>query len=208
MVSAVKLPPSTSTVSTLSSPAQTVSGEAVTELITGISNTSIEGVVELQPVAVFVNVKVTLPGLIPVITPPFVMVAIALLLLVQVPPVVGDNVWLSFTQISLLLGKLVMLGNALITTLLVVLGHEVDALVKVNVTLPGATGVMTPALVTVATAGLLLTQVPPVFGVKLPVSPIQICAGAVTVGAGCTVTVIVLLCLGSTQADKLDCIST
>src|SRR5690606_15784567 len=109
---------------------------------------------------------------------------------------------------SLLLGKLLMFGNALITTLFVVLGHEVDALVKVKVTLPGDTGVITPALFTVATPGLLLTQVPPEFGVKLPVSPIQICTGAVTVGAGCTVTVMVLLCLGNTHADKLDCIST
>ncbi len=154
------------------------------------------------------NVKVALPGLTPVMTPPLVIVAIALLLLAQVPPDVGDNVWVSFTQISLLLGKLLILGKALITTLLVVLVHVVVVFVKVNVTFPGATGVITPAFVTVAIPVLLLVHIPPVFGVRFPVSPIQIWAGAVTVGAGCTVTVMVLLCFGMIQADKLDCIST
>ena len=48
-----------------------------------------------------------------------------------------------------------------------------DVLVYVNVTEPAATPVTTPALVTVATAVLLLAQVPDVFGVTLAVKPTQ-----------------------------------
>ncbi len=111
-------------------------------------------------------------------------------------------------QISLLLGKLLIIGNALIVTLFVVLEQVVALLVNVKVTFPDATGVITPALVTVAIPVLLLVHVPPVFGVSVPKFPIQICVGEVTTGAAFTVTEIVLLCLGKIQADKLDCIST
>ena len=47
---------------------------------------------EVQPVAVSVKVKVTVPGMIPDTTPAFVTDAIALLLLSHVPPVVGVTV--------------------------------------------------------------------------------------------------------------------
>ena len=57
--------------------------------------------------------------------------------------------------------------NTLVLTQLVVV------LVNVSVTEPGATPVTTPALVTVATAVLLLVQVPPVLGVTLAVEPIK-----------------------------------
>lgn len=43
----------------------------------------------LQPVVEFVKVKVTVPALTPVTTPAFVTVAMAVLLLLQVPPVFG-----------------------------------------------------------------------------------------------------------------------
>src|SRR5690606_1946441 len=142
----------------------------------------------------------------PVISPEFDTVAMALLLLVHVPPDAGDKVCVAFTQI--LLGKFVIIGKAFIRTLSVVLLQPIAVLVNVKVTLPCATGVITPALFTVATAGLLLNQVPPVLGVRFPVAPIQICVGDVTGGEGCTVTRMVLLCLGMIQADRLDCIST
>ena len=49
-------------------------------------------VVELQPVDVSVKVNVAVPAATPVTKPAFVTVAIALSLLIQVPPVVGDKV--------------------------------------------------------------------------------------------------------------------
>jgi hypothetical protein len=60
--------------------------------------TAIDAVVLLQVVLVLVKVKVAFPKLTPVITPPFVTVAIALLLLVQVPPLVGVSVPVLPTQ--------------------------------------------------------------------------------------------------------------
>ena len=54
--------------------------------------TVIAGVVLLHPVAVSVNVKVGLPAATALTIPPLVTVARLLLLLVQIPPVVGDNV--------------------------------------------------------------------------------------------------------------------
>ena len=63
--------------------------------------------------------------------------------------------------------------------------------VNVNVADPAATPVTTPAEVTVATAGLLLTQVPPVVGDKVVVAPMQIelLPVMLTDGKGLTVTV-------------------
>jgi hypothetical protein len=60
--------------------------------------TATDAVVLLQVVLVLVKVKVAFPKLTPVITPPFVTVAIALLLLVHVPPVVGVSVPVFPTQ--------------------------------------------------------------------------------------------------------------
>lgn len=56
--------------------------------------------------------------------------------------------------------------------------------VKVNVAVPAETPVTTPALVTVAIAGLLLSQVPPVVGDTLEVVPSQIDAGPVMLTVG------------------------
>ncbi|MBK6785393.1 MAG: hypothetical protein IPG79_17795 [Saprospiraceae bacterium] len=58
------------------------------------------GAAEVQPVAVKVNVKVTLPGPIEVTIPPFVTEATVGLLLTQVPPVAGANVVVPPIQIS------------------------------------------------------------------------------------------------------------
>ena len=60
-----------------------------------------------------------------------------------------------------------------------------------NVTLPADTPVITPALVTVAIAGLLLVQVPPLVGDNVAVLPTHTLAGAVTAGNAFTVTDVV-----------------
>ena len=72
-------------------------------------------VVLLHPVLVCVNVNVTLPAETPVTIPAFVTVAIAGLLLIHVPPVVGDNVVVPFTQIEEL-PIMFTIGNAFTLT--------------------------------------------------------------------------------------------
>ena len=63
---------------------------------------------------------------------------------------------------------------------------------NVNVTLPAATPVTTPAFVTVANEVLLLAHVPPVVGVSVIVLPAHIDdTGALTTGSGLTVTFVV-----------------
>jgi hypothetical protein len=143
-------------------------------------------VVVLQLVVLLVNVNDTLPGARPVITPPFVTVAIVLSLLVHVPPVFGDNVAVVPTQIE---AGAFTTGNALTVTTDVVLMQLVTPSVKVNVTLPGATPVITPAFVTVAIPLSLLVQTPPVDGDKVALLPTQSDAGALTNGSAFTVTV-------------------
>ena len=59
---------------------------------------------------------------------------------------------------------------------------------KVNVTLPAATPVANPALVTVALVGSLLVQVPPVVGDSVMVLPTQTEDPALTTGKALTVT--------------------
>jgi hypothetical protein len=73
-------------------------------------------------------------------------------------------------------------GFALMITGVVVLLQPVAVSVKVNVTLPAATPVITPALVTLANSGSLLTHVPPVVGDNVAVLPAHKLAGAVTDG--------------------------
>ncbi len=165
----------------------------------GVSNTSIEAEVALQPIVVFVKVNVTLPALMPVITPAFVIVAIAVLLLIQVPPEAGNNECVSLTQRLLLRGKFPMVGKALIVTVFVVLLHPVDVLVYENVTVPAPTGVISPLFNIVATPILLLLQVPPADGVaKCELSSTQN-AKELTSTTGKAPTTIdkVLLCVGS-----------
>ncbi len=70
----------------------------------------------------------------------------------------------------------------------VVLLHPVEVCVKVKLTVPAATGVITPVLVTVATDVLLLAHVPPVVGDNVPVLPIQMDDGDVTTGCALIVT--------------------
>ena len=167
-------------------PTHTVAG-AVT---IGKAFTVTEEVVLLHPVVVEVNVNVTDPAATPVMTPALVTVAIAVLLLTQVPPVVGDNVAVLPIQTD---AGAVTVGRALTVTEEVVLLHPVTVSVNVKVTDPAATPVMTPALVTVAIEVLLLTHVPPVVGDNVAVLPTQTDAGAVTTGKAFTVTEEVVL---------------
>jgi hypothetical protein len=110
-----------------------------------------------------------------------VTVALASKLDVQVPPEIGESVAVEPTHIEL---GAVTVGRLFIVTLEVVLLQPVAVNVYVNVTVPAATGVITPAFVTVATFVLLLVHVPKVVGVRAPVEPIQTEVGAVTVGNG------------------------
>ena len=129
--------------------------------------------------------NVTEPGATPVTTPALVTVATDVLLLVHVPPLVGDNVTVLPTHTD---AGAVTVGNAFTVTDEVVLVHPVVPSVNVNVTVPAATPVITPALVTVAIAVLLLVHVPPLVGDKVAVLPTHTDAGAVTVGFALTVT--------------------
>jgi len=153
---------------------------------TGKAFTVTPEVVLLQLVAPSVKVNVTLPAATPVITPALVTVATEVLLLVHVPPVVGDNVAVLPTHTE---DGAVTTGRALTVTDEVLLLQPVVPSVKVNVTVPAATPVITPALVTVATVLSLLTQVPPVVGDRVAVLPTHIDDGAVTTGGEFTVTV-------------------
>jgi hypothetical protein len=139
---------------------------------------------------VLVKVKVALPAVTPVTTPALVTVATAGLLLAQVPPVLGESVVVAPIQI---LSAPIMLTTGVLLTVTGAVGREtqpVEVLVKVKVAEPAVTAVTTPSLVTVATAGLLLVQVPPVVGDKPVVSPIQRLLDPVmeTVGNALTVT--------------------
>jgi hypothetical protein len=62
--------------------------------------------------------------------------------------------------------------------------EQPEAFVKVKVAFPAARPVTTPAFVTEATAGLLLTHVPPEVGESVIVFPTQTDAGLETVGPG------------------------
>jgi hypothetical protein len=139
---------------------------------------------EVHPVAVLVNVNVALPAANPVTTPPFVTVATDALLLVHVPPVVGLNVVVDPMHM-LFAPVIVTAGFAFIVTLPVALDtHPVAVLVNVNVALPAATPVTTPAFVTVATDALLLVHVPPVVGLNVVVDPMHMLFAPVIVTAG------------------------
>ena len=117
--------------------------------VAGIAFTVTAEVVLVQPVAVNVKVNVAEPDATPVTRPAFVTVAAPVLLLTQVPPVLGDNVVVLPTQI-VVLPVILTVGNAFTVTAEVVLVQPVVVNVKVNEADPAATPVTTPALETVA----------------------------------------------------------
>jgi hypothetical protein len=147
------------------------------KLTTGLLFTVIgaEGL-DAQPLA-FVNVNVALPAPTAVTTPLLFTIATDVLLDVQVPPVDGDKVLVSPTQ---MISSPVMDTEGLLLTVNAadVTGRQLaELLTKVNVTVPGLTAVTIPPFVIVATAVLLLVQVPPVDGSKLVVPLIHSVVG-------------------------------
>jgi len=128
-------------------------------------------------------------------------VATAVLLLTHTPPEVGESVVVLPTHIeggpvNIALGSSLMVIYSLSDD-----GHP-EALVKTNVTAPLETPVTIPLLVIVATDGLLDTQVPPVVGEKLVVSPIHIASGPVRFIAVGGFTVMTTL-LSDVQPEEL-----
>ena len=168
-------------------PVIAVAAEAIGAVVAAIVT---DVVVLLQLVVVFKKVKVALPVATPVTTPELVTVAIELLLLVHVPPIVGDNVIVLPTQTE---APALTTGSALMDTALVVALQVVEVVsVKIKVALPAATPVTTPELVTVAIELLLLVHVPPIVGDNVIVLPTQTEAPAVTTGCALMVTAVVV----------------
>ncbi len=138
---------------------------AVPTVTAGVAN-------ELQ-LPVFVKVNFAVPTEIPFTTPALVTVAIVLLLLVQVPPVVGDKVVVPFMQIEV--GPVIVATGQSLTVTTEVAGEaQPPVFVKINVALPAAIPLTIPSLLTVATDELLLLHVPPVVGDKVVLLFIQI----------------------------------
>jgi uncharacterized protein (DUF362 family) len=149
---------------------------------------------EVHPLLVKVYVNVAEPAAIAVINPALEIVATAVLLLTHVPSVVGLTVVVPPIHSEVLEPVIFIVGRALTVTALVASdGHNVVLLVNVNVAVPPLTPVTTPPFVTVATAVLLLTHVPPVVGLKVVVDPAHMVVAPVmlTVGFALTVTVFV-----------------
>jgi hypothetical protein len=117
-------------------------------------------------------------------------VAFVASLLNQVPPVVGESVIELPTQTD---APAETTGAALIVTDEVVLLHPEAVSLNVNVTLPAATPVTSPALFTVALVGSLLVHVPPEVGDKVMLLPIHTEEAAETTGAAFIVTEEVVL---------------
>lgn len=128
-----------------------------------------------------------------VTNPPLVTVATAELLLIQVPPLVGDNVDVWPTQI---LEDPVTVAMGFALKVIDVVGsdaHKVELLVKIKNAEPADMALTTPALVTVATVLLLLDQVPPEVGDRVVVEPTHKEVDPVILIAGFANTSIILL---------------
>ena len=102
-------------------------------LVTVLSGVTVTLLVEEQPVAVSVKVKVAVPALTPVTTPASVTVATAVLLLIQVPPVFGVTFAVLPVQTSVAPPKIGAPGTALMTTFALATEVQVLALVAVKV---------------------------------------------------------------------------
>jgi len=159
-------------------------------------------VVALQLVVVFKKVKVALPAATPVTTPALFTVAIVLSLLVHVPPVVGNNVIVLPTHIEVV--GVLTTGNAFTVTEFVVLLQLVEVFTNVKLALPAAIPVTIPTLLTDALEASLLDHVPPDVGAIIMVLPIHTAAAADTAGNAFTVIEIVLLQLGAVELVKVN----
>jgi hypothetical protein len=94
---------------------------------------TVKVLLDVQPVAVSVKVNVTVPAMIPDTTPAFVTVAIALSLLIQVPPVVGVTTAELPTHTSLAPPNIGLEGIALINTPVLAGDMQLLALTTVKV---------------------------------------------------------------------------
>lgn len=101
-------------------------------------------------------------------TPALVTVAIDVLLLAHVPPVVGLTVVVAPAQM-VLTPVIVTVGKAFTVTIPVGFDTHPEDEVNVNVAVPTIIPVTIPALLTDATAGLLLAHVPPLVGLNVVV---------------------------------------
>lgn len=145
---------------------------------------------------------VTVPVIIPVITPLALMVAIEVFDEDQTPPAVAEvNVAVSDTGTIVEPEIAATIGNAFTVIVEVEFEQPVVELVKVNTAVPAETPLTNPALDTVATVLLLLTQVPPVIGVKTIEPLVHTLDVAVTVGIAFTVIVTTLLLSLQTVGD-------
>jgi hypothetical protein len=137
------------------------------------------------------TVPAATPVTCPLVGPLLLIVAIAVLLELQLPPEgVPTSAAVGLPAQTELAP--VIVGAALTATAAVVEEHPVVALVNVNVTLPAATPVTVFPL-TDAFVGSLLTHVPPDAGVNVIVAPTQtLPAEVLTVGLAFTVTALVV----------------
>ena len=86
----------------------------------------------------------------------------------------------------------------------VVLLQPVVVLLKVKVAVPGVIPLTAPALVMVATASLLLVQVPPVAGLTVVVCPVKMDALPVKLTAGRSLTTAVVVAGALEQPPTID----
>ncbi len=144
---------------------------------------------ETQPLEVCVNVKVAMPLDKPVTKPELSTPATAGLLDVHMPPL--DGVRFVVVPIHRLLLPVIETVGLVETVTAVegLLTQPVEVEVKVKVAEPTETPVITPALVMLATASLLLTHVPPVVGVIPMEVPIHTVLKPVSVAMGLALTV-------------------
>lgn len=136
-----------------------------------------------------VKVKLTTPSPKPVTRPLLETEATAGLLLVQVPPEVGESVVVFPSQ---MISTPVTNATGTVYTEALVVGSDtqpVAVLVKVKNAVPADTEVTSPELFTVATAGLLLTHVPPDVGDKVVVDPRQMMLEPVKLTSGLSLIV-------------------
>jgi hypothetical protein len=144
-----------------------------------LANTATLVVVLLQVVVVLVNVKVTLPVATPVTTPVFVTVAKAVLLLVQVPPVVGLSVTVFPTQTF---AGAVTVGLGFTVTVTVFVSGQLNAPIDPEVTvyvivLAGVAVTVAPVVALKLVLGLhVYTPLPPLAVSATPAPPAQILA--------------------------------
>jgi hypothetical protein len=160
------------------------------KLILGLANTLIgTELSDIHPVALLVNRKVAVPELRAVTIPSKDTLAMAGLLLDQVPMPCDDNAALAPIH-NPVPPLIVMIGLGFIV--IVAEGKDEQANIfstKVNVAVPGFKADTIPLFVMLAIEGLLLIQIPPVVGENEVVVPTQITDGPFIVVKGLSKTV-------------------